>query len=329
MQAEQVDKDLTTYAIKENFNPDLISEDKKAAWAVYNDAFDPKGEWLNITDDHFDFIVQELLINAPLIVLSGGVASAARGALSTGARSFLAGSRLAMAYEGGNLAVRGAALAGGLLVEGATFELTHNALSVAIGIEDKWLVEMPDAMQKILWSSVTLGVFHGAGELAGGIGKQIDLGIAKQFVKNPEEIIALAAKISDAPTRKVIQQLVISGNIEAGTMLMIGSVQTEWTSGSLSAFKNSLCGKEIFHAYVSAYSLKAGGMASEAAKNGGAKVEGVQKIYLEQRLSKAEELLSRDLSQAQKRRFLRLMKLVQAEKVNLQGRNYWKGEDSG
>ena len=42
MQAEQVDKDLTTYAIKENFNPDLISEDKKAAWAVYNDAFDPK-----------------------------------------------------------------------------------------------------------------------------------------------------------------------------------------------------------------------------------------------------------------------------------------------
>ena len=88
MQAEQVDKDLTTYAIKENFNPDLISEDKKAAWAVYNDTFDPKGEWLNITDDHFDFIVQELLINAPLIVLSGGVASAARGALSTGARSF-------------------------------------------------------------------------------------------------------------------------------------------------------------------------------------------------------------------------------------------------
>ena len=34
-------------------------------------------------------------------------------------------------------------------------------------------------------------------------------------MKNPEEIIALAAKISDAPTRKVIQQLVISGNIEA------------------------------------------------------------------------------------------------------------------
>ena len=132
-----------------------------------------KGEWLNITDDHFDFIVQELLINAPLIVLSGGVASAARGALSTGARSFLAGSRLAMAYEGGNLAVRGAALAGGLLVEGATFELTHNALSVAIGIEDKWLVEMPDAMQKILWSSVTLGVFHGAGELAGGSGNKL------------------------------------------------------------------------------------------------------------------------------------------------------------
>lgn len=317
MQAEQVDKDLTTYAIKENFNPDLISEDKKAAWAVYNDAFDPKGEWLNITDDHFDFIVEELLINAPLIVLSGGIASAARGALSAGARSFLAGSRLAMAYEGGNLAVRGAALAGGLLVEGATFELAHNTLSVAIGIEDKWLIEMPDAMQKILWSSVTLGVFHGAGELAGGIGKQIDLGIAKQFVKNPEEIVALAAKISDGPTRKVIQQLVISGNIEAGTMLLIGAVQNGFHQGSLQAFTDSFGGEEIFHAYVSAYSLKAGGMAGEAVKNSGEKmavdkvetkisdVEQNASLPPEARLAKAQELLGKELSPEQQSAILK------------------------
>ena len=63
-------------------------------------------------------------------------------------------------------------------------------------------------------------------------------------------------------------------------MLMIGAVQNGLTSGSLKAFTDSFGGEEIFHAYVSAYSLKAGGMASEAAKNGGAKVEGVQKIYL-------------------------------------------------
>lgn len=267
MKAEQVDKDLTDYALLNHFDAKTLSADKKAVWDVYNETFDPQGEWLNITEDHFDYIVQEVLINAPLIVLSGGVASGLRGALSVGARSFLAGSRLAIAYEAGNVAVRGLALGAGLLAEGTAFEITHNALAVSIGLEEKFLYEMPDAMQKILWSTVTLGAFHGAGKFAEGVGKGIDQGLAKQVLRfngvaNPEQfkaVIDIVAKdISNMATRKVLQQLVISGNIEAATMLMIGAVQNGFYKGNLDDFFDNFS-EELFHAYTAVGALKTSG----------------------------------------------------------------------
>lgn len=277
LKQEQVDKDLTAYGLLNNFNVDKLSPDKKAVWDVYNETFDPQNEWFNITEDHFDFIVEELLINAPLIVLSGGVASMAKGALSVGARTFLAGSRLArytelgraavVAYDAGNLAVGGTAMAGGILAEGTAFELAHNVIAVSIGLEEKWLYEMPDAMQKILWSSVTLGMFHGAGKVAEGVGKGIDRALAKQVLRfkgvaNPEHfksaIDIVAKEIGDTATRKVIQQLVISGNIEAATMLTIGAVQNGFYKGNLKDFFDNF-EEELFHAYVAVGSLKMSG----------------------------------------------------------------------
>ncbi len=298
MQAEQVDKDLTDFALLNHFDAKSLSADKMAVWDVYNETFDPQGEWLNITEDHYDYIVQEILINAPLIVASGAAGSMARGVLSTAARSFFAGSRLAIAYEAGNVAVRGAALAGGLLVEGTAFELTHNALAVQLGLEEKYLYEMPDALQKILWSSVTLGAFHGAGKVAEGVGKGIDQTLAKQVLKfkgiDPKEfkvVVDIIAKdISNTATRKVIQQLVVSGNIEAATMLMIGAVQNGFYTGNLDEFFHNF-DEELFHAYTAVGALKTSGHMTGKALEGMRTKETYRDLTTEKPPVKGEEVV--------------------------------------
>ena len=114
-------------------------------------------------------IVQEVIVNAPLIIISGGIANVARGALSAGARALIASGKLSNYYQWRLKVLRQLKKVkrwqmqqgwkifilersrSGLGVEGATFELAHT------GLQGEWLFNSPDWAQRIVMSSVTLG----------------------------------------------------------------------------------------------------------------------------------------------------------------------------
>lgn len=325
---EETQRQWTALALKEHFDPESLPADKKAAWDVYNNAFDPKGEWFTMEDENFYFMVKEAMINAPLIILSGGVASLARAGLSAGTLAFIRGSSLAVygtrAYEASRI-VRAATVVGGVAVEGTAFALTHNALLKGLGLEEKWLLEMPDAMQQVFWSCVTLGAFKAAGEGAKVLGGAVDRRLAAQFMRfkgvaHPEKfrsvLESVAKDISNDAARKVIQNVIVSGNIEAATMLVLSAVQTGVYTGDLDAFFGHF-EQELFHAYVAAGSLKAAGAGAGAvkefaAKKVKAKVDQGRNPTLENaklepkaRLGKASEILTRPLNAAEREAILR------------------------
>ena len=255
------------YALKHHFDPNSLPPQKREIWNIYNDTFDPRDEYTNLADSTWDTIRKELMINAPLIMVSGGVGNLAKAAVSKGA--MWAAGRMGLlqaatlAYEGSRIIQAGATV-GLLLVEGAVFEATHSMLLKQIGLEEKWLgeLDLPEAMQRIFWSTVALGAFHGAGKLAGGVGRKVDEALIRRYGLN-----GMAESITHSGTRKLVQQVIIAGNLEAATMLIMGAVQTGIYEGGIDAAWESLTSSEsLFHSYLAAYSLKAGHMGTQTFK---------------------------------------------------------------
>lgn len=215
---------------------------------VYKDMIGT-GEWHNLSDATWDTVMDEILINAPLIIVSGGVANAARAGLSAGARAVIATGRFARlglaAAEGARaIATTGrlgkslyqAGRLGGLLAEGATFETVH------AGLQGEWVGHQPDWVKKILWSSATLGTFHGAGEIS-------------------EKVLSKMTKYAEKSLAQGIQKLAVSGAVETATMLAIGVIQKATETGELSGPELD----EVLHALLSVGALKISGKGIEVA----------------------------------------------------------------
>lgn len=218
------------------------------------------GTW-DMADTTWDFILEELVMNAPLIVLSGGVAFAARAGLSAGARLVMTGARFAKLVKYGRRTVglgkmstralytasKYAGKGAGLLFEGAVFETVNQAL------HGKWIGNMPDWGKRILWSTATLGVFHWAGVRS----NVINAWITKNVTKVTEKSVAA-----------VIQALAVKGNVEAAAMLLIGSAQHGVTQGDFDDYEIV---DQIIHAYISVGSLKVAGSTLSPILQAGAK----------------------------------------------------------
>lgn len=245
---------LNEKAAELTLDPSQFKGEKAALWAQYNDLLDPKHEWRTVKDETTDMVMKEVLINAPLILVSGGVASVGRMALSAAARSLATragivalGARMA---EGGVMAQRMlsagrlGARATGLLTEGFLFEAAH------MGLQGEWILSQPDWVQRTLWSSVSLGAF----KFAGGKGAQFNT----FFTKN-------VSHFADKSLAANIQKLIIAGHAEVAAMLTISAIQ----KGVLTITEGEEFewdwAEEVMHAYVAVGALKVShGMISTA-----------------------------------------------------------------
>lgn len=221
------------------------SKEKKGFWNEYKDSFGIGKA--DLADESWDTIIDEVAINAPLIIVSGGIASAARAvggkALSYGARAAIGAvviNRIAGVVGKAGRAGKLLTEIPGLAFEGMMFELTH------AGIQGEWLFHSPEWAQKILWSSLTLGAFKGAGKVGDAlVGKE---GLLKSHT----------SRIGNEFVRKGIEELMVKGHLEVAAMLMMGAIQQGVYQGDIDEFVDHF-GEELFHAYIAVGSLKISG----------------------------------------------------------------------
>ena len=218
------------------------------------------GEWHNLADSTWDTVIEEIIINAPLIIISGGIATAARGALSAGARAVITSGRFArigLTVADGAKKVTAVGKIGktlywsgrgvGLLAEGAAFETVYSGLHGENLFEGGW-EKFPEWGKRILWSSATLGVFHVAGA---------------QAMKVNNIILKHVSKFPDKSIRAAIQKLIVTGSAETAAMLGIGAVQHYAETGEMNDWNLS---NELFHALITVGALKIAGGGIEVAK---------------------------------------------------------------
>jgi|GEM_PF-5168744 len=267
---EEANRLIKGEAIKLNFDPTELTGEKKAMWDIYQDAFNVKGDFFELTDEQWDTVKKEILINAPLIILSGGTASLIRAGVTRGTVAVAAriGINATRALEASR-ALRIGSGAAGLLVEGAAFEYSHSTLAYGLGIEEHHILELGayEQVERVLWSTAALGLFHGVGS---GIQKGAqrsatraaskELGITSTTGMTKESMKLLeaeAAKIMAEPVRIAVQAA-IAVNAEAGAMMLLAAAQEGVYKGNLDGFFNHF-GEHVFHSYTAVLSLKAGG----------------------------------------------------------------------
>lgn len=219
-----------------------ISTEKAALWVQYNDMLDPKNEWFNLKDETWDTIMDEIAINLPMMILGGGVGGLAAKGLSMAARAVITGTRLGVwitrLAEGGRAAK---ALYSGLklssrtalmLAEGAGFEETMVALQGKLG-------DQPDWAMRIVWTSMTLGVFKRATAVGGKLAKGID------------ELVPL---ITDSNVARAMNHFITIGAMDTAAMLAMGAVQ-HGAAGKIDEWLDNF-GDELFHALLTVGALK-------------------------------------------------------------------------
>ncbi|MFA5793152.1 MAG: hypothetical protein WC897_04785 [Candidatus Gracilibacteria bacterium] len=147
----------------------------------------------------------------------------------------MAGSKM-----GGVLAEVGGGGAG-LLTEGFLFELAH------AGLQGESLFNQPQWVQNVLWSSVTLGLFHGAGK----VGERLSGG-ALATLKN------YAPKIADKKVATLVTNLISKGFVEVAAMMFISGVQKGVLVLQGEEVDYNLV-DELFHALITVGALKVSG----------------------------------------------------------------------
>lgn len=239
---------------------------KKELWGEYKDSMGIGA--FDMADQSWDGIIDELIVNAPLIVVSGGVV----GALSRGASMVLRSARVARlaargtqlgvraagigraivgtgrigkyATKGAELVFKGTGRASAMLAEGAAFELIHSGIHP----DAEWLVGSPDWIERIVWTSAALGIFKGAGKLSQKTIARPKLQKMLTSIKNP--------KVSKAIGK--VLALGTHGSLEVGAMLILGAAQNGYYKGNLDDFFEHF-GEELFHSLVAVGALKISG----------------------------------------------------------------------
>ncbi len=252
-----------------------FSVGERAVWDQYKDA---KGiGYLDISDKHWDTITRELVINAPAIILSGGVAGVAmgatRGVLSKGAISALGtmGTRGAstLRFVQASRGLRLAGVVAGYGGEGAIFATVHKGYMMAIR-QEEWFKSMPEFMMSAVWSGVAIGAFKTSMPAF----TRWSQGLSKLPAKIPipKKLAPMATAISRelggaGPVFEKALALMSTISLEAALIFMLGVVQSG-VHGESDSLKDRLqvymmddFGDNAFHALVAAGSLKAAGSA--------------------------------------------------------------------
>jgi hypothetical protein len=246
--------------MKENEGTINFTPEERVIWGMYDDMLDPGDSLWNVSDATQDQILEELVINAPLIIVSGGVASLARAGITAGARA-IAG-RMAVKWAGKTFARKAAFWAAGMVVEGASFEASHIALGKMTGLneEDLSAISGLEWAERIFWSSATLGAFHGTGK---GVQRmfQKEVTTVGGKVMSKTSLTKGIEKITHPGLQKTMLKLVQGGtavNLEAATMLLTGAAQHGYYSGDWEEYMENF-GENVGHAYMSVLALKTSG----------------------------------------------------------------------
>lgn len=242
-----LDQKLKAEAGKMLYGSDFSDPFEKEIYEQYRNMLDPHDEPGIFADATVDSIVEEIAINVPLIIVSGGVASFARWGLTAGARAFLFSARCAslmrkvgLTLDAANTVVasgrigRGVLFAGRLTAAGAealAFDFTH------MGIQGELLFKQPGWVRQVLFTGLTLGAFKFTKEQSS---------ILHKFLKEN------VTKFPDKSFRELMQKVLIHGSTETATMLAVGAVQHGIVVGD---FKDYDFAKELFHALLTVGAL--------------------------------------------------------------------------
>lgn len=197
------------------------------------------GGW-NIADSKWDFILEEAIMNGCLIAVSGGVAFAARSAVSAGMRLALGSARIARlgraAAVGGRFSGARNLLrlskVGRYAIEGAVFETTYS------GLQGEWIGNSPDWCKRILFASVGMAIFAKSMKFAEGFASKVGLA---------------ADKIKNSWVKKIVRQLLIDQNAATAAMVVLGAAEHGYVNGL--NFEDFDWADQIFRAYVTAGAL--------------------------------------------------------------------------
>jgi hypothetical protein len=213
---------------------------------------------LNASDENWDTVLTELMVQAPLIILSGGIASGARAVagkaisysarvavgsigaeaeLSLSARAVVGGARMVELASGagrmGQIGGRLTAGTAGMAVEGLTYEMAN------AGLQGKWVMNSPTWAKDMLLSAASMGVFSGT-ERMGAI------------IAGNKKILGKAiGRITHSAYDKGVDEIAKAD--EVGPQVSEGAKNTY--AGNMDDFVKNF-GEDLFHAYVSKGILK-------------------------------------------------------------------------
>ncbi|MFA7686209.1 MAG: hypothetical protein WCX95_05440, partial [Candidatus Gracilibacteria bacterium] len=216
---------------------------EKEVYEKYNAMLDPHDEWFTAKDANVDWALREIAINAPLIIISGGMASIFRMGLSAVTRSILFSAKFAGIMRKAGLVIdaseaviatgslgRGVLFAGGLAAAGSealAFDYAY------MGIQGEWLHKQPGWVTQVLWTGLTLGAFRFTGKQANVLDKLLTENITK---------------FPDKSFQKILQKVLVHGSTGTATMLAIGAIQQGVMVGDFTDYNFAT---ELFRALVS------------------------------------------------------------------------------
>ncbi|MBT6069048.1 hypothetical protein HOG48_04805 [Candidatus Peregrinibacteria bacterium] len=263
------DSKMNEMVAREYLKKDMFTGMRRDLWLQYHDMVGIGV--LNFSDDTVRMIVREVAINVPLILISGGLANAARAGVTKGlsitASRILGAARFArLARQAGYMATAGllpkatyygtrlGSRAVGLLFEGAVFDATYMIIQGENPFQEGW-------MQRVLWTSAALGMFKGAGSLSKNVMGKGTCKLTKRAAAGIELTLSkYLPRVADRQFAMGVSALMVSGHMEVAAMLMLAAMQKKYFS--LKDEEEEMdweWADEILHAYVVVGALKIGG----------------------------------------------------------------------
>lgn len=197
----------------------------------YRNGLDTHDEWFTFGQQSKDFLFDQLVVNAPLIIVSGiGAAKFVHG-LGTAAKFAISRNAAISSFTGLSV-VRGAAVATSvatagrardvlmlgrglsLLAEGAAFNVLHTGLQGPEHLIDR---DLPTWGKEIVITTLTLGAF----KLGGVSGRKFS------------NMLSSNIKFFDDPVAKTITNFLSTGSTEVGVMLALGTLESMYVNGKL------------------------------------------------------------------------------------------------
>ncbi len=221
-------------------DPSKLSSSLRPSYVLYEDMMNPKNNPLNPSDSTRDLIIEELVINGALILTSAAAGAGAAtlagrlaGSLGTETLSFLRGNlRFARYLAEGSRSMERISVVGRHFAAG--IEITSEALVsefVSQGADffkdektfHSILNDCPSWSLDILWNMTSMGVARKLTPLAERLA--------------PEVISRISGKIRNAPLRKLAEEMMVKGHVDAGVELILSCIREGCYEGDTKQFR--------------------------------------------------------------------------------------------